>query len=75
LSFNAWLDLFVVDSDGNVVPKIPNPVVNNGLLTKIMAWKNEGASADDVIARLQLRTVPSNYPVHNWIHGKKFIFQ
>jgi len=49
--------------------------VSNELLTEIMVWKNEGASTDDVITRLRLRTVPSNYPVHNWIEGKEFVIQ
>jgi len=49
--------------------------VSNELLTEIMAWKNEGSSTNDVITRLRLRTVPSNYPVHNWIDGKEFVIQ
>ncbi|XP_065917202.1 uncharacterized protein [Dysidea avara] len=36
--------------------------------TKI--WYSEGATTDDVIERLRLRTVPSGYAIHSWTEGK-----
>ena len=60
------------DSNGNLRAQIPNPAVCDELLTKILAWKNEGALTDDIITRLRIRTVPSRYvhTIHSWIDGK-----
>ena len=51
---------------------VVNPAMSNDLLAEILTWKNEGASIDDVITRLRVRTVPSEYvhAIHNWINGK-----
>ena len=31
-----------------------------------MEWKKSGATEDDIIGRLRIRTVPNGYPTHRW---------
>ena len=44
--------------------------MRSDVLSEIFAWKQEGATLDDVVTRLRVRTVPSGYTIHNWIDGK-----
>ena len=47
-----------MERDG-VVARVRNPAVNFELLQEVYKWNMEGATMDDVIERLRLRTVPS----------------
>ena len=55
----------------NTIAEVPNPAVSSQLLKEIQSWKDEGASIDDVITRLRMRTVPPGYvgTIHNWCDG------
>jgi len=57
------------DKNENIKAQVPNPAVDISLLREILSWTREGASCDDVIERLRVRTVPSGYTYHNWIDG------
>ena len=48
-----------------------NPAVSSPLLQEVYQWTKECATIDDVIERLRLRTVPSEYvgTIHTWIDG------
>ena len=56
-------------SDGTIVPKEPNPTVPDDLLKEVSKWTSEGVTEDDVIDRLQCRTVPSGYTFSSWTKG------
>ena len=56
--------------DGCVNAVQPNHAITTELLGKIKIWYSEGATTDDVIERLRLRTVPSGYAIHSWTEGK-----
>jgi len=43
--------------------------MDEGLLREVLSWKRGGASFDDIVERLRIRTVPSGYVPHNWIEG------
>ena len=60
----------IVERDG-VVARVRNPAVNSELLQEVYKWNMEGATMDDVIERLRLRTVPSKYTgsIHSWTDG------
>ena len=49
------------DKNGNIKAQVPNPAVDISLLHEILSWTREGASCDDVIERLRVRTVPPGY--------------
>jgi len=59
----------ISDKNGNVKAEIPNPAVDVDLLREMLSWKRKGASFDDIVERLRIRTVPSGYVPHNWIEG------
>ena len=61
-----------MERDGRVVARVRNPAVNSDLLREVYQWNEEGATIDDVIERLRLRTVPPKYvgTIHTWIDGK-----
>ena len=56
-------------ADGSVVAATPNPAVSTELLLEIMDWQCEGATVNDVCARLRQRTVPPGYSFHTRIPG------
>ena len=39
------------------------------MLLKILQWKGNGASMDDIIDLLRKQTVPTGYAVHPWSKG------
>ena len=59
-----------MERDG-VVARVRNPAINSELLQEVYKWNMEGATMDDVIERLRLRTVPSKYTgsIHSWTDG------
>ena len=59
-----------MERDG-VVARVRNPAVNSELLQEVYKRNMEGATMDDVIERLRLRTVPSKYTrsIHSWTDG------
>ncbi|XP_065899778.1 uncharacterized protein [Dysidea avara] len=59
-----------VMEDGHVAAVQPNPAITDELLGDIKVWYDEGATSDDVIERLRLRTVPTGYAIHSWTEGK-----
>lgn len=52
-----------------MVAATPNPAVSTELLLEIMHWQREGATINDVCARLRQRTVPPGYSFHTRIAG------
>ncbi|XP_065889311.1 uncharacterized protein [Dysidea avara] len=56
--------------NGAITALLPNHAVSPELLGDLKKWNSEGASLDDAIERLRLRTVPSGYEIHIWIEGK-----
>ena len=62
--------MFAVMEDGHVAAVQPNPAITDELLGDIKVWYDEGATSDDVIERLRLRTVPTGYAIHSWTEGK-----
>ena len=59
-----------IDSeDRSVAAYLPNPAINTELLKEIQQWYDQGATVDDVIDRLRLKTVPPGYVTHSWIEG------
>lgn len=56
-------------ADGSVLATIVNPAVSTDLLHEIQHWQSEGATTDDVLARLRQRTVPTGYCVHTFVPG------
>ena len=52
--------------DGNITAVLSNPAVTVGLLK---SWYAEGATVNDVVERLRLRTVPCGYTIHSWTEG------
>lgn len=60
---------YVADKNGSIKAQVPNPAVDANLLCEILSWNREGASIDDVVERLRVRTVPSGYKAHSWTIG------
>jgi len=60
-----------VDDNGRIIARVVNPAVSSALLQEVYQWNKEGATIDDVIERLRLRTAPSEYvgTIHTWIEG------
>ena len=60
-----------VDDNGRIIARVTNPAVSSTLLQEVYQWNKEGATIDDIIERLRLRTVPSEYvgTIHTWIDG------
>ena len=54
----------VVSSDGVLKAVRENDIVPQHLLLEILVWRVEGASDEDVIVRLRLRTIPKGYTIH-----------
>ena len=52
--------------DGSIVATEQNPAVSAELLAEIFQWREAGATEDDVIERLRMRTVPPGYTPHLW---------
>ena len=52
---------------------VPNCVVSSELLKEIHVWQRQGASFQDIIGRLRLRTVPVGYVSHTWHDGMPII--
>ena len=57
------------NKDGNVTAVLPNPAISIKSLDEIKKWYAEGATIDDVIERLRLKTVPPGYSIHSWTEG------
>jgi len=64
-----------VDDNGRIIARVTNPAMNSALLQEVYQWNKEGATIDDVIERLRLRTVPSEYvgTIHTWIDGMAMV--
>ena len=60
-----------VDDNGRIIARVTNPAVSSTLLQEVYQWNKEGATINDIIERLRLRTVPSEYvgTIHTWIDG------
>jgi len=50
-----------VDDNGKIIATVTNPAVSSALLQEGYQWNKEGAIIDDIIERLRLCTVPSEY--------------
>ena len=61
--------IYVDVKDGNITAVLSNPAVTLDLLSEIKSWHEEGATVNDVVERLRLRTVPHGYTIHSWIEG------
>ena len=59
-------NLLIGDKDGSITAVNPNPAVPESVLKEILEWKKSGATEDDIIGRLRIRTVPNGYPIHPW---------
>ena len=46
-----------------------NPSISSVLLDEMNSWYTQGATVDDVIERLRLRTVPPGYTIHSWVES------
>ena len=57
------------NANGIFSTRVPNNAVSQELLAQIHGWITAGATMDDVIERLRLRTVPTGYAIHNWTNG------
>ena len=58
------------NANGIFTARVPNNAVSQDLLAALIhGWITAGASMDDVVERLRLRTVPTGYAIHNWING------
>ena len=57
------------NANGIFTAQVPNNAVSQDLLALIHGWITAGASMDDEVERLRLRTVPTGYAIHNWING------
>ena len=57
------------NKEGNISAALHNPAISGELLGEIDSWYTQGATIDDVIERLRLRTVPPGYTIHSWIEG------
>jgi len=66
------LSYYIVNTgskEGSISAVLYNPAISAELLDEINSWYTQGATVDDVIERLRLRTVPPGYTIHNWIEG------
>ena len=52
-----------------ITTRIPNNAVSQDILMQVHGWIAAGATMDDVVERLRLRTVPTGYAIHNWTNG------
>lgn len=59
-------------AEGDVVAVVPNSAVSSTLLREIRTWMSDGATINDVLVRLRLKTVPTGYVIHNWEPGTNF---
>ena len=50
--------LYIGSKEGNISAALHNPAISGKLLGEIDSWYAQGATVDDVIERLRLRTVP-----------------
>ena len=64
--------LFILGENGTVTALLPHHAVSPELLSELSKWNSEGASLNDVVERLRLRTVPPGYEIHTWIEGIVF---
>ena len=55
--------------DGSVAASQSNPAISTELLKEIQQWYDQGATINDVIDRLRLKTVPPGYVTHSWVEG------
>ena len=55
--------------NGHLIAQSPNPAVPYSLLAEIWKWMSEKTSLEDVVVRLQPRTVPNGYKYHTWKEG------
>lgn len=60
--------------DGSVSAELPNPAVREGVLKRILTWKEAGKSDDDIFKILRSETVPSGYTIHKWTPGISYKF-
>ena len=61
--------IYFLGENGAVTALLPNHAVSCELLTDLRKWNLEGATLDDAIERLRLRTVPPGYTIHTWMEG------
>ena len=62
---------FILDlPDRRIVAEYYNPAVPCCVLEEISGWLYHGATLEDAIDRLRLRTVPSGYKIHTWQPGE-----
>jgi len=45
------------------------PAIKTAILKKLQQWYDQGATVDDVIDRLRLKTVSPGYVTHSWIEA------
>lgn len=60
----------IVLPDGTVIAKKHNLAVPTSVLLEILQWEALGATTDDAIGRLRLKTVPQGYTPHQWSPGQ-----
>jgi len=60
-------------AEGVVTARIHNDAVHIDLLNQIYGWVTAGATQDDIIERLRLKTVPTGYNIHTWTQGMRNI--
>ena len=56
--------------DGSLVGECANPAVPASILHDVGKWRLEGATMEDAIERLRLRTVPSGHKFTAWSPGR-----
>lgn len=59
--------------DGGVRAQVFNAAISKDLLEEILVWKEDGnCTMDDIVLRLRLRTVPTDYQdgIHTWYKGE-----
>lgn len=61
--------MHVGDANGQLTARVPNPAVCADLLKQVHGWVESGATTDDVVDRLRVRTVPTGYTFHKWVEG------
>ena len=58
--------IIVVADSGEVHAVKDNVAVSFEVLSKILKWKQTGASQHDALKRLRLQTVPTGYTYTSW---------
>ena len=61
----GFIVMNIGNKDGIVAASVPNPTISTELLKEIQQWYDHGATVDDVIDRLRMKTVPPGYATHS----------